>query len=384
MKKILFVCKYPTCVSENLKGKFDGEMNALVKLGYEVSYLEWDGEHFFLVNLNKGSKSEVFITKTKDYKKYYHAKYFIDLFKVINKLLVNNCTFDIFYVRYMPFFSFSLRTFNKFKRVGGKLIIEIPSYPIEKELKREKVSLRKLILYYNRFWATQIFKKVDLLAVCGEKIQGEAYGRKAINIYNGIDVDRLTMRKPIYDKENVHVLLLASMCYWHGYERVIEGMRDYTLSQNVQIHFVGNDGDGSLAEWKSLVEKYGLERYFVFHGALYDEQLDEMINLCDIGISTIGMHKKDGSNASSLKDREYMGRGLPFLCSDGTASYVGIEKAVLYVSDDANPINMEQVVQFALEKRKDVGIIEEMRTYARNHMSWIKEFQNVMNAVEGR
>ena len=48
MNKILFIMKYPTCLDENLKRKFNGQMNACIQLGYEVWFIEWNGKYFFL------------------------------------------------------------------------------------------------------------------------------------------------------------------------------------------------------------------------------------------------------------------------------------------------------------------------------------------------
>lgn len=381
MNKILFLMKYPTCLDENLKRKFDGQMNACINLGYEVWFIEWNGTFFFLKCKNTNKRKMVFRQKSILKKEiYYHTQIFVDLYQVCYYLLKRE-KFDYIYMRSMPPIPPALKMVKEIKKTS-KLIIEIPTYPIENEYSKEKRWIRKLCFKLLDNNKKNIFLKADLLTLCGEEIEDTAYGRPAINFSNGIDVDNIPIRKPDLHINDIHILLLASMCYWQAYDKIIESLVSYKGKEKVILHFVGNDGDGSLKKWKMLVEKLGLDKNVVFHGALYGEDLNKIVNRSDIGLGTLGLYRKNLDGASTLKIREYMSRGLPFV-------YAGKDPAVsedcpyaLKVPNDNTPINMETIAAFAEQFKNCTDIPYRMREYAIKHMSWTKEFSYIMDRAK--
>ena len=110
---------------------------------------------------------------------------------------------------------------------------------IEDEEKREKRLLRKGAFIINKYYRKKIFKRADLLTIFGKKVEGVAYGRPAINLVNGVDVNAVPLRKPDLVENEVHILLLASMCYWQGYDRMINALHNYSGQTRVVLHFVG-------------------------------------------------------------------------------------------------------------------------------------------------
>lgn len=382
MKKILFLMKYPICLKENLKKKFDGQMNACVRLGYEVWYIEWDGEYFYIVCKNTKKKEKIFPCKTViSIEKYYHSLYFIDLYRAGCRILKKK-QFDYIYMRFMVFFSPVVKMVTR-RGKNTKLIMEIPSYPFEDEYRKEKRFLRKLGFKLSNHYRKKVFSEVDLFTLCGKPSNGFAYGKPALNIINGIDVDNIPLRKPRLDEKEVHILLLASMCNWHAYDRMIEALKTYQSDKIIRFHFVGEDGDGSLKEWKRMVEEYGLTEKILFHGALYGAQLDEMIDTSDIGIGTLGLYRNNASNGATLKAREYMSRGLPFVFA-GYDQAIGEDfPYVMRVSNDDTPLVMEKVIEFAIKFKNCEAIPSYMREYAREHMSWDGEFRKIFSGLKG-
>ena len=49
-KKLFYVVRYQLDQPFNLKAKFDGQIRAFENLGFDVYYLAFDAEHFYLVN----------------------------------------------------------------------------------------------------------------------------------------------------------------------------------------------------------------------------------------------------------------------------------------------------------------------------------------------
>ena len=49
-RKILYLVRYPIYEDFNLRGKFDGQLQALRNLGLDVYYLVFDREYFYLIH----------------------------------------------------------------------------------------------------------------------------------------------------------------------------------------------------------------------------------------------------------------------------------------------------------------------------------------------
>ena len=133
MKKILFICKYPTILSENLATKLSGQMNACKKLGYDVYYIEWNGSSFSLVSKSDNTKRKILITYSNwNLEKYYHSLFFIDLYRSIEKI-TKEINFDFFYIRNMPFFPPLNKALMRIS-THAEIVLEMPTYPIRQEL----------------------------------------------------------------------------------------------------------------------------------------------------------------------------------------------------------------------------------------------------------
>lgn len=381
MKNVLFIFKYPICIQENLKRKFDGQMDACIQLGYQVWYIEWDGKMFQLICRNNKERKKLCDSFPIKKEVYYHSWYFIECFKAA-EIALREQKFDFIYMRYMPFFSSAVNFVSKVEEKNIKFIMEIPTYPPEREYKKEKRWLRKFVFIVCDYYKRKVFQKVNLFSLCGEDANGVAYGKPAINVVNGINVRAVPKKQFNGKEEEINILLLASMCYWQGYDRVIEGMKAYQGKDIVKIHFVGNDGDGSLKIWKKLVDEYGLSENIEFHGPLYGNELDEMFNLSDIGIASMGLYRRENLvKGATLKVREYMARGLPFVYTGEDISINENLPYVLEVENNDTPLNLEEIVEFVKKLRTMENVSERMRNYAEENMSWVIEFKKIFQAI---
>ena len=290
MKSIFFLMKYPTCVPETLIRKFNGQMNACIQLGYEAWYLEWNGEAFHLVCVNTGDKRHVMNTTQKLPKeKYYHPLYFIDMYRAAIRA-VGMQKFDKLYIRFLPTFPPAVRFVRLAKKKGITIIQEIPTYlgKGNDDGSDQPSLVRRVGLRLSNAYAQLAQKKMDFFTIIGVDAKGTFAGTPAMNINNGIDVTANSLRSYQPQEDGIHMLLLASMCDWHGYDRVITALQNYKGNEKIILHFAGNDGDGSLAKWKQLAE--GMENV-IFHGGVYGDELDELINRMDLGVSSLGLYR---------------------------------------------------------------------------------------------
>ncbi|MDD3213063.1 MAG: glycosyltransferase, partial [Eubacteriales bacterium] len=308
MPTILFLMKYPLHRQENLKAKFDGQLAAARALGWDTYCIGWDERGMSLI----GSGTSVFLRRNRfaRMRGYDHTLIFPDLMAAARKAM-RTIHVDVLYLRYMPTFAGAVKTIRQLKAQGGKLILEYPTYP--KEAENSRFFLRRQVFRYTDSVLAKINPMVDLYTLIGAPCGGTLEGRPAMNIVNGVNVTALPPHTPNPGGTAVRLLALASMSGWHGYDRILRSLAAYQGDADVRIEFVGGEGDGSLAKWRALSGELGLADRVTFHGALYGDALNAAVASCDVGVGSLGMYRYGLAQGMTLKLREYMARGLPFV-----------------------------------------------------------------------
>lgn len=378
-KTILYVVRYPLHENDHLKTKFNGQLNAFRQLGYHTLFIGYDKKSFFLVDGNKKTK----VGKTRFWlPNYLHTFLYPDLYKAAMKV-VEKSHVDIVYYRSAPVFYNTISMVRCIKNNNCKFVLEIPTYnPNAKEKSLSWV--RSVFSAYSHIYEKKLKSLPDLYVFMGDGNLSEFHGVPAIRIENGIDIDSAPMRNPVNDKYSIHILTLSSMSYWHGYDRIINSLAGYTGLENVVIHMVGNDGGGCMKEWKDLACHYRLEDKVIFHGPMYGKELDKIFDLCDIGISSMGMYRKGFDDTSELKIREYVSRGLPFVSSVYDVVLDGLDKDLWYqISNDDSIPSMDGIVEFALRVKSDPTAKERLHAYAVETMTWKAQYKKVFDRLEG-
>ena len=365
MARILFVMKYPLHKQENLKAKFDGQMAAVRELGHEAYCIGWDREGMWL--LGEGKRELLRRNRWTSMPGYAHTKIFTDLMAAVREVCKRGKV-DLLYLRYMPTFGNAIGAMRRLKNQGGKLVVEFPTYPREKENQRSW--LRRPVFLYTDYVLRRIHPMVDLYTVIGGDCGGSLDGKPAMNIVNGVTVDSLPLHVPNPEMAEVHLLALANMAEWHGYDRVLLSLAAYQGGQEIRLHFVGPDGDGSLAGWKALAETLGILEKVSFHGAKYGDELDRIVQGCDVGISCLGVFRRGDFQILSLKLRDYMARGIPFVYAEEDPIIPEDGRFCLQVENTEAPIDMAEIVAFAQRTKQAADVPMLMRAYAREHMSW--------------
>jgi len=372
MPTVLFLMKYPLHQQENLRAKFDGQLAATRALGWKAYCIGWDGQGMSLLGENESIPLKR--NALANVRGYEHTKIFIDLIAAAREAM-RRIPVDVLYMRYMPTFHGALKTVRQLKARGGRLVVEYPTYPPDQE--NSRFFLRKQVFRYTDRIMRKIHPMVDLYALIGEPCGGTLGGRPAVNIVNGVNVTALPPHVPNPADPTVRLLALASMSGWHGYDRILRSLAAYQGSTPVRVEFAGGDGDGSLAAWKALAQELGLSDRVTFHGPLYGSALDRLVAQCDVGLGSLGMYRYGLKQGMTLKLREYMARGLPFVSAVDDPALPDDPAFALRVPNDDTPIDMNAVVAFALAAKHDPARGERMRAYAREHLSW----EGVLRAV---
>jgi dTDP-4-dehydrorhamnose 3,5-epimerase len=193
---------------------------------------------------------------------------------------------------------------------------EILTYPYDAEYKNAKtiVKIAKQIEVFYR----QSFKKYVDKMVTFSKAE-EIFGVKTIKINNGIVMDSIPLKTSTNNKNEINLIAVASMQFWHGYDRLIDGLKNYySKKQSIKVflQFVGDSNNTESLKYKHLIDLYKLNPYITFHGFKNGSNLDELFNLSDLAIGCLGVHRKNIKYIKSLKNSEYCARGIPFVYSE--------------------------------------------------------------------
>lgn len=376
--KVLFVMKYPLVDQYAIMQKLNGEINAVKKLGHEVYYISFDRDNLYLDN---GMQRTIIQETTLGHMKhYFHTIVFYDIYSAARKMIYSE-GFDVIYFRHSPLNFGGYRMIKAASKVSH-LIVEISSFPPYTE--KAKNVLRTIYHSFSKRWWSISAKYVTLFTGIGEKAN-QYLGVPFLNIDNGIDVELIPSRVEQRDSDTkIHILAVASMCEWHGYERIIKGLHEWKNERKEQyvIDLVGDEGDGSLTKWKKLTEELELQSQVLFHGRMTGDKLTEIYNRATIGLCSLAMYKIGFTDGSVLKLREYMARGLPFVYAHNDPHMNMNMPWCLKIPNDDSPVCMDDVDEFVKNVISMDRLSDTMRNYAKDNMSWETQFTSIFKKYE--
>ena len=261
-----------------------------------------------------------------------------------------------------------------------KIVIEIPTFPYDMEYNEYK--LKELLLLKDKYNRHRLKNLVDYFAILTD--EKEIFGIPTIKISNGIELSDIHKRVPLSeDKQTIHICAVAMFKNWHGYERFIEGLKDYYTTggeRNIICHFAGIGTE--LANYKQLVSCYSLEKHFVFHGLLKNGELDKLYNLCTVSLGSFGMYKIGLNLACNLKSREAVARGIPMVtgCPTDIFSKSDFEYYLEFPNDETK-LDIQKIIDFhdKIYKQPDIKVIDAIRDYAYEKVSIDKCMENVID-----
>jgi len=231
-------------------------------------------------------------------------------------------------------------------------MVEIPTYPYDKE--RAQSIKGRILSAEDRLLMPQLKKYVDYIATYSR----DEYiaGVPCVNMQNGVVVDNIRLREINTDPSEIRLLAVASMNFWHGYDRVILGMGAYRKKagdkKRIVLHLVGDGPE--VPNLKKMAEEQGVAEDVIFHGFKSGAELDRISFMCDIAVTNLGLHRLGiNEKFSPLKVREYMAQGFPMISvpSVDISDLLTGHQLLVPVGDE--PVNIEDVVAFYDEK--DLG-----------------------------
>lgn len=184
---------------------------------------------------------------------------------------------------------------------------------------------------------------------------------------NGINLSSITM---LPDEREDWCVNAAFVCgkfsSWHGLERLFDDLKQSQCQAKkikLKIHLIGRLLE---SQEELLKNNPALLEVFVIHGELAFSEYFEILQVCDIGLSSFALDEKGLQEASTLKVREYLALGLPvysghldsfgdnFFYHQGTASLSSIYefgcaskayKREAIRSESANMVDKAQIMK---------------------------------------
>lgn len=281
-----------------------------------------------------------------------------------------------------------IRFFEKVKQTGILAVTEIPTYPYDDEFKSFEWKMR-MGLKVDQLFRNKLYRQMDALVTFSDAER--IFGQRTIRISNGVDFDSIPLHQPPLpleragEKATLHLIGVAEVHAWHGFDRVMAGMGEYyhkMLTANSQqpevfFHVVGGVHPHRMSsDFAPIIEKYGLQDKIIFHGQLFGEELTEVFNQCQFAIGSLGRHRSGITVIKTLKNREYATRGIPFIYSEQDSDF-DHQPYVIKAPADESPVDILQIIDFMAHftmKPKEIRKTVE-------HLTWKIQMQRVVAVV---
>ena len=240
---------------------------------------------------------------------------------------------------------FTIHMVRKLKETGIKVVMEIPTYPYDQEY--ESLSRRKFL------FIDQCFRKILARQLSGIVTFSDypiIFGKPALQISNGVDFSQIPLKRKINDTNHeLHLIGVAEIHYWHGFDRLVRGLANYHQthpSYKVYFHIIGEFfGEREKKEILPVIKQHGLEEYIILHGARHGKELDDLFEQADMAIGSLARHRSGIIHIKTLKNREYAARGLSFIYSEIDSDFEN-KPYILKAKADESPIDIYQIIEF--------------------------------------
>lgn len=292
---------------------------------------------------------------------------------------------ELIYARsYMNASPILIRLFKRIKGIGIKSIIEIPTFPYDNEFKGLPLE-HKIRLWQDKLFRKSLAKQIDAIVTFSD--EKRIFGQRTINISNGVDFDELPLHQKVDGSKEVHLIAVAEVHFWHGYDRLIEGLGLYLKNckenkRPVFFHIVGDVWDTEMCDSKiskgfaTHIRNYNLEDHVIFHGKLFGEDLNKIFEQCTFAIGSLARHRSGITNIKTLKNREYACRGIPFIYSENDSDFDNQPYIIKAPADDS-PIDIEQIIHFI----DNLQILPEDIRKSVEHLSWNNQMKEIIDSI---
>ena len=364
MAKVLYLSIFDNSkvLSNGVMKKINLHIDCLKSYGNEVDYAFTDGTNVFFHTPN-----ETILLGEKKYNGYLYFNRLMFLCKqAIKKRKIK---YDYIYIRYV---AFSFRGFSCLKylsKICKGIYLEFPTFFIPKKNPKNFIKY-----YFNKHLHKYVYKAVV------DSLDKTAYGMETLRVINGTDLSKIKPRIPTYSPV-INVVLMAYLQDYHGVDKIIHATKNYYENEGkreILFHIVG---EGPMfRKYVSECKKQNVENRIIFYGNLSGKPLDDVLNKCEIGISSLSNKEIGVTCSSTLKSKEYLAKGLPVLSDTMLDVFVDNPKYFFYQLKESFNINeLISFYDYVYLKRDKMQVINDIRRFADKTCNMYKVFEIVNN-----
>jgi len=158
-----------------------------------------------------------------------------------------------------------------------------------------------------------------------------------------------------FDGKNLKLIFSASQFYpWHGLEKLLKLLKNYQGKAQIHLKLIGRLSK----EQKKII--YNIKNPNVnieLVGFINGKYLDLHMKNVNLAISSLALSAKNMKEACTLKSREYIVRGIPFVYAYKDPDLTGEETFAKRFQEDN--ITIEAIMEFARFITKNKVLVEE-------------------------
>jgi len=289
---------------------------------------------------------------------------------------------QLVYVRcFMNASPFNIRLFKRLQADDIKSVMEVPTYPYDGEFATLPLKYR-IEHIFDKMFRCKLASYMDAIVTFTD--EQEIFGQRTICISNGVDFDSIPLHKPIAVTNEIHLIGVAEVHPWHGFDRLIKGLGEYYRQQpvansnkpDVFFHVVGGVSESMMRDFQAIIHQFGIEQYVVFHGKLFGDELTAVFNQCQFAIGSLARHRSGITCIKTLKNREYAARGIPFIYSEEDSDF-DQQPYVLKAPADDSPVEICQILDFL--NRSSMSPDDIRRTVSL--LAWKYQMKHVIDGI---
>jgi len=277
-----------------------------------------------------------------------------------------------------------IRLFKRLKKLGIKSVTEIPTYPYDQEFVGFPF-ITRVGLKIDQMFRNKLSEQMNAIVTFSDAEM--IFGQRTVQISNGVDMDSIPLHDYKVPEDNsIHLIGVAEVHYWHGFDRLIAGLGEYYNNVNnprsVYFHIVGGVWKSEMYDsihapgFYELMEKYNISDKVIFHGQLFGDELNKVFDQCCFAIVSLARHRSGITTIKTLKNREYATRGMPFAYSEQDNDFDG-KSYVLKIVPDESPVDILSILNFI---DNHCFAPDYIRTTVEN-LSWSVQMKRVIDEV---
>ncbi len=310
------------------------------------------------------------------------ANYLIKKYIAFKEIKKYNPDILIFRYIWLPF------VFNP-KKVKKDMLF-LTEHQTKEEYELSVSLLKKLTLKpIESFNFKKLFKSIDgIIGVTKEiaeyEIKRGKVSKPTFVLTNGIDVEQYPPKKFVKFNDRLNIIFVTAFySSWHGFDRILYGLKkfyDNGNSLDIFIYVVGDVKSG----YENMALNLNLKERIIFCGTKYNKELNQIFDICHIGLGPLAIHRKNLEYASPIKVREYLARGMPVIIGYKDEDIEDDFPFVLKVSSDDSPVDIQNVVDFCKNIYDNYGekMIYEIRNYAKNKLDYSVKITKLVDFLE--